>query len=161
MPPAVPQTRVERFSGVAGKTPSVQRKLFFSEINVGSNGPGQFFITVQGQLPKVFDAMNPPAIKTKVGNVEDWTIENRTGEVHVFHIHQIHFLVMAIDGVAVPNPYLADTINVTEWSGSGAYHSVTLRMDFSDPNIAGQFVYHCHILDHEDGGMMATIQVDP
>ena len=70
-------------------------------------------------------------------------------------------MVMAIDGVAVPNPYLADTINVTEWSGSGPYHSVTLRMDFSDPNIAGQFVYHCHILDHEDGGMMATIQVDP
>ena len=161
MPPAIPQTRVERFSGVAGKTPSIQRKLYFSEINVGSNGPGQFFITVEGQLPKIFDAMNPPAIKTKVGNVEDWTIENRTGEVHVFHIHQIHYLVMAIDGVAVPNPYLADTIDVTEWSGSGPYHSVTLRMDFSDPNIAGQFVYHCHILDHEDGGMMATIQVDP
>ena len=44
---------------------------------------------------------------------------------------------MAIDGVPVPNPYLADTITVTEWSGSGPYHTVTLRMDFSDPNIAG------------------------
>ena len=60
------------------RQPSIQRKLYFSEINVGSNGPGQFFITVQGQIPKVFDAMNPPAIKTKVGNVEDWTISNQT-----------------------------------------------------------------------------------
>ncbi len=89
MPPAVKQTRVERFAGVAGKKPNVQRNLYFSEINVGSNGPGQFFITVQGQLPKVFDAMDPPAIKTKIGNVEDWTIENHAGEVHVFHIHQL------------------------------------------------------------------------
>jgi FtsP/CotA-like multicopper oxidase with cupredoxin domain len=161
MPPAIKQTRVERFSGVASKKPNVQRSLYFSEINVGTNGPAQFFITVKGQIPKVFDAMDPPAIKTKIGNVEDWTIENRAAEVHVFHIHQLHFLVMAIDGVPVPNPYLADTVNVTEWSGSGPYHSITVRMDFSDPQIAGKFVYHCHILDHEDGGMMATIQVDP
>ncbi len=161
MPPAVKQTRVERFAGVAGKKPNVQRSLYFSEINVGSNGPGQFFITVQGQIPKVFDAMDPPAIKTKIGNVEDWTIENHAGEVHVFHIHQLHFLVMAIDGVPLANPYLADTVDVTEWSGSGPYHSITVRMDFSDPQIAGKFVYHCHILDHEDGGMMGTIEVDP
>ena len=161
MPPAVKQTRVERFSGIAGKKPNVQRSLYFSEINVGSNGPGQFFITVQGQIPKVFDAMNPPAIVTKVGNVEDWTVSNQTAEPHAFHIHQLHFLVMAIDGVPLANPYLADTITIPEWAGSGPYHNVTVRMDFSDPNIAGKFVYHCHILDHEDGGMMATIEVDP
>lgn len=161
MPPAVKQTRVERFSGEAGKKPNVQRSLYFSEINVGSNGPAQFFITVQGQIPKVFDAMNPPAIVTKVGNIEDWTVSNQTAEPHAFHIHQLHFLVVAIDGVPLANPYLADTITVPEWAGSGPYHTVTVRMDFSDPNIAGKFVYHCHILDHEDGGMMATIEVDP
>jgi len=161
MPPAVKQTRVERFAGIAGKKPNVQRTLYFSEINVGSNGPGQFFITVQGQIPKVFDAMNPPAIVTKVGSIEDWTISNQTAEPHAFHIHQVHFLVLALDGVPVANPYLADTLTVPEWAGSGPYHSITVRMDFSDPNIAGKFVYHCHILDHEDHGMMATIEVDP
>ncbi len=161
MPPAVKQTRVERFAGIASKKPNAQRSLYFSEINVGSNGPGQFFITVQGQIPKVFDAMNPPAIVTKVGNIEDWTVSNQTAEPHAFHIHQIHFLVMALDGVPLANPYLADTLTIPEWAGSGPYHSATLRMDFSDPNIAGKFVYHCHILDHEDGGMMATIEVDP
>ena len=40
------------------------------------------------------------------------------------------------------------------------YPSVTLRMDFRGPDI-GDFVYHCHILDHEDGGMMAIIRVLP
>jgi len=161
VPPPKPAKVAERFSGVAGKTPSTTRNLYFSETNVGSNGPGQFYITVQGQVPKLFDAMNPPAIKTKIGAIEDWTITNQTAEPHAFHIHQLHFLVEAIDGQPVPNPYLADTITVDEWPGSGPYHSVTLRMDFSDPNIAGKFVYHCHILDHEDGGMMAEIEVDP
>ena len=54
-----------------------------------------------------------------------------------------------------PNPDLQDTIQIPNWAGTGPYPSVTLRMDFRDPNIAGTFVYHCHILDHEDGGMMA------
>jgi hypothetical protein len=38
---------------------------------------------------------------------------------------------------------------------------VRLRMDFRDPNIVGTFVYHCHVLEHEDGGMMGRIQVLP
>lgn len=82
-------------------------------------------------------------------------------ESHAFHIHQLHFLVTAINGVSVPSPYMADTVTIPNWTGSGAYPSVTVRMDFRDPNIAGSFVYHCHILDHEDGGMMATIVVSP
>ena len=65
------------------------------------------------------------------------------------------------DSVPVPNPDLQDTIIVDPWTGSGPYPSVKVRMDFRDPEIAGTFVYHCHILDHEDGGMMAKIEVDP
>ncbi len=161
VPPPTPAKRAARFSGVAGKKPTAQRNLYFSETNVGTNGPGQFYITVQGQIPKLFDANNPPAIVTKVGAIEDWTVSNQTAEPHAFHIHQLHFLVMAIDGQTLAQPYLADTITIPEWAGSGPYHNATVRMDFSDPNIAGKFVYHCHILDHEDGGMMATIEVDP
>jgi FtsP/CotA-like multicopper oxidase with cupredoxin domain len=41
------------------------------------------------------------------------------------------------------------------------YPSVRLRMDFRDPNIVGTFVYHCHVLEHEDGGMMGRIRVVP
>ena len=154
-------TRPARFSGLAALTPTTTRSLYFSEQTIGSNGPTQYFITVNGQKPKVFHMDDPPAIVTNIGAVEDWTVENRAGEAHAFHIHQLHFLLMAINGVPVPNPELLDTITIPTWSGSGPYPSVTLRMDFRDPNIAGTFVYHCHILDHEDGGMMAKILVNP
>jgi FtsP/CotA-like multicopper oxidase with cupredoxin domain len=156
-----PPTQPVRFSGLANLQPTATRSLYFSEQNVGTNGGTQFYITVQGQVPKLFTMDEPPAIVTNTGAVEDWTIENHSGEVHAFHIHQIHFLVTKLNGVPVPNPDLQDTIIVPNWSGSGPYPSVTLRMDFRDPNIAGTFVYHCHILDHEDGGMMAKIQVNP
>ena len=156
-----PPTQPQRFAGLKTQIPTAVRNLYFSEQVVGTNAPLQFFITVQGQRPKVFAMDDPPAIVTNVGAVEDWTIENHSGEVHAFHIHQIHFLVMKINGVPVSNPDLQDTIQIPNWSGSGPYPSVTLRMDFRDPNIAGTFVYHCHILDHEDGGMMAKIQVNP
>jgi FtsP/CotA-like multicopper oxidase with cupredoxin domain len=160
-PPVPPPTQAPRFSGLASITPTTVRSLYFSELNVGTNGPGQFFITVAGQQPKLFDPRNPPAITTRVGQVEDWTISNQTSEAHAFHIHQIHFLITAINGQAVSNPTMADTVTIPSWTGTGPYPSVTARMDFRDPNIAGSFVYHCHILDHEDGGMMATIVVNP
>jgi FtsP/CotA-like multicopper oxidase with cupredoxin domain len=71
-------------------------------------------------------------------------------------------VVVESHGVPVNQPYLRDTINVQFWNGySSQYPSVKLRMDFRDPNIVGTFPYHCHILQHEDGGMMGTIRVEP
>jgi FtsP/CotA-like multicopper oxidase with cupredoxin domain len=137
------------------------RNLYFSEATEGTNGPTNYFLTVQGQTPLVFSPNNPPAIVTNVGAMEQWTIENHSSEEHAFHIHQIHFLVTAINGVPLSTPIMQDTVLVPYWDGTLPYPSVTVLMDFSDPEIAGTFVYHCHILDHEDGGMMAEIQVNP
>jgi FtsP/CotA-like multicopper oxidase with cupredoxin domain len=96
------------------------------------------------------------------GDVEDWIIENRTSEPHTFHIHQIHFLVVGRTGGAWEELTLRDTINIPYWNGfTRQYPSVKLRMDFRDPNIIGRFPYHCHILQHEDGGMMGSIRVEP
>ena len=47
---------------------------------------------------KYSNANEKPAITTKVGAVEDWTIENRALETHAFHIHQIHFKLLEVDG---------------------------------------------------------------
>lgn len=158
-PSAPPVT--QRFSGLVAIKPTTHRKLFFSEAPLGTNPPVNFFVTVEGQQPKLFTPDEPPAIVTNVGAVEEWTIENRTSEEHAFHMHQIHFLVTAFDGVPLQNPTMQDTVIVPFWGGRGPYPSVTMRMDFRDPNIAGTFVYHCHILFHEDGGMMAKIRVNP
>jgi len=104
----------------------------------------------------------PPAITTTQGSTEDWVIENRSNENHEFHIHQIHFLLMERNGKAVTagERQILDTVDLPYWSGTGPYPSIKVRMDFRGPDV-GDFVYHCHILDHEDGGMMAIIRVLP
>ena len=150
-----------KFVGLKDLPATTTRKIYFSEEFGGTNGPIQFYITVDGQKQKVFEANEKPVITTKVGAVEDWIIENRALETHAFHIHQIHFLMEEVDGKPVPNPDLRDTIEIPYWSGSGPYHSVKVRMDFRDPTIAGTFVFHCHILLHEDLGMMHKILVEP
>jgi FtsP/CotA-like multicopper oxidase with cupredoxin domain len=146
--------------------PTRTRKLYFSEKFLDPsdpNSPTTFFITVDGQTPTLFDpASGVPDIVVKQGDVEDWIIENRSTELHAFHIHQIHFMMTEWSGLAVNEPFLRDTINVPYYDGKALqYPSVKLRMDFRDPNTIGTFVYHCHLLEHEDGGMMALIRVEP
>src|ERR1700678_130238 len=142
------------------------RRLYFSEKLLDPNDPNSattFFITEDGKTPVAFDPSNAvPDIVVKQGDVEDWIIENRSTELHAFHIHQIHFLMMDWSGVPVNEPFLRDTINVPYYNGHTlAYPSVRLRMDFRDPNSVGTFVYHCHLLEDEDGGMMGLIRVKP
>lgn len=142
------------------------RKLYFSEKPSNPNDPNSptiFMLTVEGQPEKPFDMSSMvPNITVRQGDVEDWVIENRTQEVHAFHIHQIHFMLLDWFGLPVDEPFLRDTINVPFWDGkSTTYPIVKVRMDFRDPNAVGTFAYHCHLLEHEDGGMMGTIQVVP
>jgi FtsP/CotA-like multicopper oxidase with cupredoxin domain len=139
-------------------TPVRVRKLYFSE---QQGNPTTFFLTEEGQTPTPFDpASTVPNITVKQGDVEDWIIENRSVELHAFHVHQIHFLLLDWFGLPVNEPFLRDTVNVPYFDDRmESYPSVRLRMDFRDPNTVGTFVYHCHLLEHEDGGMMGTIRV--
>ena len=82
---------------------------------------------------------------TQVGDVEEWTVRNVTGEHHVFHIHQTDFLVTESNG--------------ERFARNGRPGEVKLIMPFLKERIAGRFVFHFHILEHEDGGMMANINV--
>jgi FtsP/CotA-like multicopper oxidase with cupredoxin domain len=151
-----------KFADLEKQKPTTLRKLYFSEEFGGTNGPIQFYITVDGQKQKVFEPNEKPVITTHVGAVEDWIVENRALETHAFHMHQIHFKVLEVDGKPVTDKDLRDTIEVPFWEGPGQpYHSVKMRMDFRDPTIAGTFVFHCHILLHEDLGMMHKILVLP
>jgi FtsP/CotA-like multicopper oxidase with cupredoxin domain len=147
-------------------TPVRVRHLYFSEKLSDPNDPAsavEFYLTVEGQTPKMFD-MNAtaPNMVAQQGTVEDWVIENRTSELHAFHIHQMHFLLLDYLGQPVNENFLRDTVNVPYTKGSMlAYPSIRIRVDFRDPNIVGTFPYHCHLLEHEDKGMMGTIQVVP
>ncbi len=141
------------------------RRLYFSEKPAdpaNPSGPTDFFIVVDGQTPAVFDPKSGiPNIVAQQGTVEDWIIENRSNELHAFHIHQLHFILLDYLGRPVNEPCLRDTVNVPYYNGrSLVYPSVRLRMDFRDPNAIGTFLYHCHLLEHEDGGMMGLIRVE-
>ena len=98
------------------------RHLYFSEKPQDPNNPKSptvFMLTVEGQPEKPFDPQSvEPNIIARQGDVEDWIIENRTQEVHAFHIHQIHFMVLDWFGLAVNEPFLYDTVNVPFWDGS-------------------------------------------
>jgi FtsP/CotA-like multicopper oxidase with cupredoxin domain len=151
-----------KFADLATVKPTITRNLYFSEEFGGTNGPIQFYITVDGQQQKVFEPNEKPAITTHVGAVEDWIIENRALETHDFHIHQIHFKLLEVDGKPVANEDMRDSYEIPFWEGPGhPYHSIKGRFDFRDPTIAGTFVFHCHILLHEDLGMMHKILVLP
>ena len=142
------------------------RRLYFSEKLLNPDDPTsavEFYLTEEGQTPKMFD-MNAttPNIVAQQGTVEDWIIENRTRELHAFHIHQLHFLLLEYVGRPVNENFVRDTVNVPYYDGRLlGYPSVRIRMDFRDPNIVGTFPYHCHLLEHEDRGMMGTIRVEP
>jgi FtsP/CotA-like multicopper oxidase with cupredoxin domain len=156
---------LQQFEGLHDAAVTQHRHLYFSEVISDPSNPASptnFFITVDGATPVLFDPNNPPAITTTQGSVEDWTIENRTEENHEFHMHQVHFELLKRNGVPVPqtDQQFLDVVEVPFWSGAGPYPSVRVRMDFRGMDI-GDFVYHCHILGHEDNGMMAIIRVLP
>src|SRR5262249_62262123 len=80
---------------VGDVAPMRVRKLFFSEQQENPNDPNsptKFFMTIDGGTPKPFDPQSDvPDIVARQGDVEDWIIENRSMELHDFHIHQLHF----------------------------------------------------------------------
>ena len=90
----------------------------------------------------------------RMGRTYEWTITNPTPSWHPFHLHQTDFLVVSVGGAPVPPDYRLDTVNVPP------HGSAVIRFRYDRPITAGPFVYHCHILFHEDSGMMANVVLD-
>jgi FtsP/CotA-like multicopper oxidase with cupredoxin domain len=127
-----------------------RRTVTFSETSDGNT----FFID-----DKQFD-VNRVDTTVALGTVEEWTILNTTQEKHVFHIHQTDFLVSSVNNDEQDDVGLRDTIDLPIQEGNTP-GKVVVVIPFLNPAMEGKFVYHCHILEHEDGGMMAVIQVTP
>ena len=86
-----------------------------------------------------------------IGAFHHWRVRNETKEMHPFHIHQVHFLVYAQNGVRFNRAEWLDTANAP------VEGNVDLMMDFTDPVIRGISLFYCHLQSHEDKGMMAKI----
>ncbi|HEU4561590.1 MAG TPA: multicopper oxidase family protein [Longimicrobium sp.] len=106
-------------------------------------------------------APNDPPVLIPYGRVQEWTIINGTQFLHTFHIHQTDFLVMTVNGKPANEGRLRDNIPIgvhRDASGNVVGDTVVIRFSFN-PIAEGPFVFHCHVLQHEDEGMMMNVCV--
>ena len=90
--------------------------------------------------------------KVQLDTVEDWELVNTGVMDHPFHVHGNAFQVISRDGQPEPLAAWRDTVLVKRGE------TVRIRMPFND--FAGKTVYHCHVLDHEDLGMMGNLMIE-
>ncbi|HEU4457072.1 MAG TPA: multicopper oxidase family protein [Longimicrobium sp.] len=101
-------------------------------------------------------------VRVALGDTLEWVLQNPdvtdpalTNDHHVFHIHQGDFLVTSVNGQTVDSNGTQDRVNLETGD------TVRARMAFSEGFQTGLYVFHCHILFHEDNGMMQNICVYP
>jgi bilirubin oxidase len=129
----------------------IRRFVFGPDMMMGGmTGMTMGAFTINGRS---FD-MNRIDTTSRAGAVELWEVANPTGMDHPFHLHGTQFQVVERlrSGVAIPAPYTAwkDTINVARGE--------TIRFKVRQDQV-GLRLYHCHILEHEDQGMMGVLSV--
>jgi suppressor of ftsI len=136
---------------------SLKPELKTVDVSAEEKMPPQFIVTftedkngfyINGEK---FTPDAAPMIRVKIGSYQHWRIVNASAELHPMHIHQVHFLAYAENDKPIAAPLWLDTVNVP------AGGTVDVVMDFTDPVIRGMSVFHCHLLNHEDKGMMAKI----
>lgn len=134
-----------------GALAAATRRFVLSESGgMGMSASGNFLIN-----GKSFDPLRVDTV-TRVGDVERWEIQNSSQMDHPFHLHGTQFQIISrtASGREVPDSFPAwrDTVNVPP----GTAVSFLVRQDQT-----GNRMYHCHILEHEDQGMMGVLRVDP
>ncbi len=159
------------FNGLIAQRTVKRRIIAMAEYpRPGSDDQIDFYIVESkpGAVLKPYHMGDEPAITVRAGTTEEWMIENWTNELHAFHIHQVHFRVLEVDGEPVAEPPLLDVVNVPYATANG-YHSkegpmrpgrVLIKLSFPS-RLSGDIPFHCHLVDHEDNGMMAVLRVLP
>jgi FtsP/CotA-like multicopper oxidase with cupredoxin domain len=121
-----------------------RRTIVFGEMETGE---GNTDFTLNNM---VFDP-DRVDVTMKLGSVEQWTLVNTNTEWHTFHIHVNDFQVISVNGKPVPYVDYQDNVALPPKSRT------VIRQRPED--FTGKFVFHCHVLFHEDHGMMAVVQV--
>jgi FtsP/CotA-like multicopper oxidase with cupredoxin domain len=170
-PETRPGAHPDVFSGLLARRTQRERVIAFAEYpRPGQEDQVDFYIVERkpGAVLKPYEMGDSPAVTVSAGTTEEWVIENWTNELHAFHIHQLHFRVLEVDGKALAEPPLLDVVNVPYATATG-YHSkegpvrpgrVRIKLTFPAA-LAGDIPFHCHLVDHEDNGMMAVLRVLP
>lgn len=98
---------------------------------------------------QVFDGNRDDQV-VRLNTTDEWVVRNASSTWHPFHIHINPYQVIAVNGQPVPVRSYEDTTDVPPFG------EITLRTRYLD--FEGRWVYHCHILLHEDHGMMGTVR---
>jgi suppressor of ftsI len=120
---------------------AAERRWVFSE----ADEEGDFYVN-----GKKFDEARVD-VRPKLDTVEEWTLVNDTSEQHPFHIHVNDFEVLSVGGEPYDSHGEKDTVVLPPGK------PVVVRIPFD--RFTGKFVFHCHILNHEDNGMMGLVDV--
>jgi FtsP/CotA-like multicopper oxidase with cupredoxin domain len=160
------------FSGMMSRKIDRKRIIAFAEYpRPGTSDATDFYIVERkpNAVLKPYAMGDKPIITVPAGTTEEWTVENWTNELHAFHIHQVHFRVLEIDGKRQDQPPLLDTVTIPFATATG-YRAreegpvrpgrVVIELYFP-PELAGDIPFHCHLVDHEDNGMMGVVRVIP
>lgn len=155
------------FAGLLAHEPDRRRTVAFAEYpRPGTDDQTDYYIVERKPGAKLvpFDMGKPSVITAKAGTTEEWTVENWTNELHAFHMHQVHFRTIEVNGKTVPEPPLLDVVTVpyayVDSDGMLVPGRIKVRMHFP-AELAGDILVHCHLVDHEDNGMMTVVHVEP
>lgn len=143
MPRATLLEKFAPFDDLRGDEIDRRRTITFSENNVA----GEFYIDNKLFAPDRID------VRARLNTTEEWTVRNVSNEEHTFHIHVNDFQLMSVNGRPNDAHNWQDTVQLP------VRGEVVIRMRFRD--FLGKYPFHCHILNHEDRGMMANIEVVP
>ena len=136
--PAALPTTLRAIQALA--TPAVRQTLRLGERMVHQ----EWQFTINGEM-----FPNVPPIDATLGTRQLWTVKNESDMDHPFHVHGFFFQRSA----APQGPEWKDTINIA------ARSTVDLIVDFAPrPGAAGDWMYHCHILEHAERGMMGDVR---
>ncbi|MER6005646.1 multicopper oxidase family protein [Nonomuraea angiospora] len=141
-PARLPTTFAARYFDDLRKDPIAQRRVVTFSENTRAD---QFFINGRSFDPNRID------VRARLNTTEEWRVRNLADEEHTFHVHVNDFQVISVNG----RPY--DARNWQDTVQLPARGEVVMRTRFRD--FVGKYPLHCHILNHEDRGMMANIEV--
>jgi FtsP/CotA-like multicopper oxidase with cupredoxin domain len=145
---------------LAAEPVAKRRTIIFDQDDAVAEGEfGRFRMYLQGVTPHPFDPETPEWVDSILGTVEEWTIVNDTVQEHPLHVHVNPLQVLSVTGAynsGAPSPALTtgyhDTVVVPP------HGSAVVRTRFTEFTGA-PILMHCHILDHEDMGMMMWFAV--
>ena len=98
------------------------------------------------------------AMRVQLGDTELWRVINNSGVTHVFHVHDAQFQIVDRNGAppSAPEAGWKDTVVVRP------NETVRIMLTFADfADLDHPYMYHCHLLNHEDAGMMGQFLVVP